>query len=385
MKTRVGMRSVLLRFLAAVLPCLLLVVLLEGVLRFLPVQSHVSYQPVNGDNPVARYRPNQEFVYSQHWNFQHSTHGRTNAQGFVCDYDYDSENGGPLVAVIGDSYIEARMVPFPQTVQERVRAGLHGCARVYAFAMNGAPLSQYLVFASMARERYHPDALVVTIVSNDFEESFAAFHANPRFHYFEQAEGGRLVPRLAGEYRESPFRELIARSALVRYAYFHLRITDAPRAARRLLRRAPWNIRSDKAGSSPPAQRGRAAASARRDKSEQAAEAFLRLLPSCAGLPESSIVLVIDGHRRSLYGPARGRDAAFEHMRRYMLERAGRRGYEVIDMHPVFERDYQLHGRRFEFAHDAHWNARAHGLAAREVLRSGALESLRTACAAPAG
>lgn len=362
------------RLAAALLPCLLTIAFLEILLHCLPVQSYVPYLPVNPQSPVARYYSNYPFVYSQHWDLQNVTSGRTNAQGFVCDNDYDARDRRPLVAVIGDSYIEARMVAFPQTLQGQLRAGLSGEARVYAFAMNGAPLSQYLAFAKMARDTYSPDVLVVTIVSNDFDESFAEIHANPRFHYFADDADGNLIPRLTGDYRVSRLREMLSRSALVRYAYFHLRVTDAPRAIRRMLRTLPWiprvTTRAGYAGTSADTVRHR------RVLSERAAEAFLNLLPGYSGLPPGCIVLVLDGHRQSLYRTSDREDADFEHMRRYVFDRARRQGYEVIDLHPVFERDFQMHGQRFDFPHDAHWNARAHGLAAREVLLSSTVARL---------
>jgi hypothetical protein len=76
-----------------------------------------------------------------------------------------------------------------------------------------------------------------------------------------------------------------------------------------------------------------------------------------------NIVLILDGQRQCLYRGPLKKDACFESLRSYVLKRVGLMGYEVIDMHPVFERDFQAHGQRFEFTHDAHWNARTHGLA----------------------
>ncbi len=79
---------------------------------------------------MARYQPYRPFVYSNHWNFQDINCGRTNAQGFVSDFDYNAGDGSPLITVISDSYKEARMVQFSQTMQEVIRSGLHGTVRV---------------------------------------------------------------------------------------------------------------------------------------------------------------------------------------------------------------------------------------------------------------
>jgi len=351
------------------LSCLLTLAGLEIVLRFLPVQSHVPHLPVNADSPVARYQPYRPFVYSNHWNFQNINYGRTNAQGFISDFDYNAADHRPLIAVIGDSYIEARMVPFSQTLQETIRSGLNDAVRVYAFAMNGAALSQYLAFAKMARNTYRPDMMVVNIVSNDFEESFAQFHAISRFHYFMGDTHGNLQPQLVGSYQPSWLREILSHSALVRYLYFHLRITDIPRNIKRLTRSLSGRSRSNKP---PSISSPSSAKKCQKDLeiSHRAVDAFLHLLPEYAGLTPGSIVVVLDGQRLSLYRGLHKQDACFESMRHYISERAGLMGYEVIDMHPVFKNDFKTHKQRFEFTHDAHWNARAHELAGRAVLMS---------------
>ncbi len=367
-RTKHYMHAFWLRLGVASLFFLLTLAGLEVALHFFPVQSHVPHQPVNTNSPIARYQPYRPFVYSSHWNFQDINSGRTNAQGFVSDFDFVADNNLPLIAVIGDSYIEARMVPFSQTMQETIRASLPGPGRVYAFAMNGAALSQYLAFAKMARDTYQPDMMIVNIVSNDFDESFSAFHTISRFHYFMEDTHGNLQPHLLGSYRPSRLREILAHSALVRYAYFHLRVTDIPRKIRRLTRSLTGMSRSKSL--TPSTTSSEKKCQGNLEFSHRAVDAFLRLLPEYSGLPPESIVLVLDGQRLSLYRGPHKQDACFEHMRRYVCERAELMGYEAIDMHPVFENDFQARGQRFEFTHDAHWNARAHGLAGSAVLKS---------------
>ncbi len=51
-----------------------------------------------------------------------------------------------------------------------------------------------------------------------------------------------------------------------------------------------------------------------------------------------NIVLILDGQRQCLYRGPLKKDACFESLRSYVLKRVGLMGYEVIDMHPVFER-----------------------------------------------
>ena len=89
--------------------------------------------PVNAANPILHFTPNRPFVNSLGWNMHNVVRGRVNNAGFVNDQDY-VRDGPPLIAVIGDSFIEAQMVAYPQTLQGRLAAALAAEFRVYSFA-----------------------------------------------------------------------------------------------------------------------------------------------------------------------------------------------------------------------------------------------------------
>jgi hypothetical protein len=143
----------------------------EVVLRFLPRNELPPLLAVNAANPLLRFTPRQTFTYTRGWDFSLVTRGRTNNLGFVNDQDYDSTAATPLLAIVGDSFIEALMVPYAQTLQGRLAALAGSRARVYSFGVSGAPLSHYLVEADYARATFHPSAYVVLVVGNDFDES----------------------------------------------------------------------------------------------------------------------------------------------------------------------------------------------------------------------
>lgn len=84
----------------------------------------------------------------------------------------------------------------------------------------------------------------------------------------------------------------------------------------------------------------------------------------------------MDGQRQSIYtGEAEDirQESYFGRMRTHLIRQAGHSGYEIIDMHPVFERHYAAHGQKFQFEKDGHWNTLAHRLAAQEILENPAL------------
>ena len=110
----------LLLSLASIVVCLLAA---EIVLRFLPVSTGLRSVPVTAADPILHFTPNRPFVNSLGWNIHNVVHGRVNNAGFVNDQDY-VRDGPPLIAVIGDSFIEAQMVAYPQTLQGRLAAAL---------------------------------------------------------------------------------------------------------------------------------------------------------------------------------------------------------------------------------------------------------------------
>ncbi|HIF11391.1 MAG TPA: hypothetical protein EYQ81_17145, partial [Sneathiellales bacterium] len=110
------------------------IVAAEVVLQFLPVMDSFRVQSLNAANPVRRFAPNRSVTYSKGWNFSMVNEVRINNEGFVNDQDYSPNDPGPLLAVIGDSFVEALMVPFMETMHGRLADLVSGAGRVYSFA-----------------------------------------------------------------------------------------------------------------------------------------------------------------------------------------------------------------------------------------------------------
>src|SRR5262249_8028771 len=139
----------------------------EIVLQFLPVCSGLRSMPVNANDPVYHFEPNRSYVFSHGWNFRNVNRGWVNNAGWVNNQDYRKDDPTPLIAVIGDSFVEAQMVPYGETMQGRLADALSGAFRVYSFAGSGAPLSQYLIWARHAVHDYGARAVVINVVVND--------------------------------------------------------------------------------------------------------------------------------------------------------------------------------------------------------------------------
>lgn len=351
-------RTILFGCLSTLLGIAIPLALLEMGLRFLPVGTGLRAVEVNESNPVSTFTPNREYIWSKGWNFSIVNKGRVNKNGFVSDLDYDETlNEPPLIAVIGDSFVEAQMVPYQETIQGRLARRLGDRARVYSFAAGGAPLSQYLAYAEHAGLTYAPVAMITVITDNDFDESVLKYRGAPSFHYFVEGTSGEFeLTRV--DYKPSLTRRILRHSALVRYLVYHLNLANW---VEYVLSGRQHDVQTE------DAERQRIADSIR------AIDAFLEQMPARSRLPESQHLFVIDGIRPNLYSPDGLAEAAgsyYDLMRRHFIDAAQQRGYEIIDMQPVFVKQYQQDGLRFEFPTDYHWNGHGHGVAADAIASS---------------
>lgn len=363
------MKAITLRILTLLLGLALPLLLAEGLLHLLPVTSGTFAEPVNSVSPIFRFARDRDFTWSRDWNFSIVNRGRTNNDGFVNDQPYVTEERRPLIGVVGDSYVEAFMVPYPQTFHGRLAADLAARMRCYSFAASGAPLSQLLVWMRHARRTYGAAALVVTVVGNDFDESLAEFKSGPGFHLYIDEDADLVLTRF--DYAPGAIRGLVQASALARYLLLNLHADVT-------LSRLSEALGIGTAQAAAPAFVGNVPTVVdehRLHQSQRAVAAFFRDLPAYADLPPERILFVIDGFRYAANLSAR--DSYFGLMRRHFMEQARARGYALIDADEQFIPYAAAHpAARFEWPSDSHWNPLAHQLIAQAILRSSWLAGL---------
>lgn len=337
--------------------------IMEGIFRLLPVSNPPHILPVSERTPVARFQPNVEYFFSSGWNFAIRASKRSNNFGYVNVSDYHPDDTTPLLAVIGDSFVEAHAIETGKSAWEILDSSLRGAGRVYSIGLSGAPLSQYLVFARFARNAFRPRAMAFIIIGNDFDESLLKYKADPRFHYF--AENGEDLELRRVDYELSGARTVLRKSAFVRYVMLNLVAGHVLEDVRRSLA-VLTDARAD-------AHRNETTPKERLDDSRRAVDKFFAELPAASGLASDSILFVVDAMRPAIYSTEallRARAGYVSQMRRYFMEQAAARGYEVIDLQTPFMERHRLDGSRFEFPTDGHWNALGHEIVAREIRNS---------------
>ena len=343
----------------------------EIVLRFLPVCETLMATPVNESNPVFHFTPNQTVTWSRGWDFSIVNRLRVNDAGYVNDQDYVQSDHRPLFAVVGDSYVEAAVVPYAETLQGRLARLAGPDGRVYSFAASGAPLSQYLVWAREARLRWKAQALAIVVVGNDFDESVAAYKAGRGFHYYVEDAAGELTLRRF-DYQPGWLRSVAKRSALLKYLLLNLNALDRLGLLWKQLPSLAASARAERFVGNTSATAGKL----RIERSKGAIRAFLRDLVTYAGWQPDRVVFVVDGIRYPSRKPA-VLASYFVQMRTYFMAEARQSGFEVIDMDEHFFARHPTDGKIFQFKDDAHWNGLAHGMAANAVAENGVFSRWR--------
>lgn len=389
-------RTLVLRLASILVGLAVPLLLLEAGFQLLPVTSGPWVDLVTAEQPVARFQPDTSFTWSMFATMEHARHGRTNNAGFIAPIDYvpaahRAPDAPPVIAVVGDSFVEALMVPLEDSFVSRLRARVGHRGNVYGFGISGAPLSQYLVWAEHARRLYTPDMLVVSVVSNDFDESLRDLKlandpgSSRGFHYF--VERDEQLELALVENRPSFGRRLARSSALIRYFYMNAGLRpDATLLSRLGLVRGadepgdnrPMTARERHLRHLFPVQEFEVLAERER-ASRRAVDRFLAELPTRAGLAPDRIVLTIDALRIAILHPdlaQRTAQSLFGRLRSYLIERARTAGFTVIDLDPPMRAFARETGLPVELADDYHWNGHGHRIVADEIGRSAAFRRL---------
>jgi hypothetical protein len=367
-------KAALFAFLSVVISIVGFLAAAEIVLRFLPVGSGLRSVDVTAEQPVFHFTPNGSFTFSAGWDMHEVNHGHINNAGFVNDQDYVKDDPRPVIAVVGDSFIEAQMVPYAETAQARLAAALKDKFRVYSFAAAGAPLSQYMIWAQYAVREFGAKAVIINVVGNDFDESHVAYKQAPGFWYYAPDQNDRLKLVMYPLHRGTLWN-MLQKSALARYLFINLELGQYPFAIdiiRRLFFVTPAQAAPDRyAGNTATDTNPK-----RVQDSYDVIDAVFRDLPSVIGLPADHIAFTLDGFRYPELA-ARNHNSYFDLMRRTFLSQAQHFGYEAIDLDPLFFARHQASGERFEFPLDGHWSGKGHAVMADAVLSSRLLAHLR--------
>jgi hypothetical protein len=309
------------------------------------VDDIIKYEP--NQRVIGNYNPRIEWqVNDAGWNSGHATYTRARTPGIS------------RIAIIGDSFVDARQVNFDQSLAERLERKL-GTDRyeVYRFGIPAAPLSQYLHILRREALAYHPDVVIVLLVHNDFDESYKInLGSYPEsFLRFDIDHDGRITEVSPHAFHHPWWWRFVRLSATYRYLVDYRglnvqRVRDWMNAAR-LGHEYQANI--EVTGLLDRSKADRAV-------TRYAFGEFLRLSREHG----FQLLFMIDGDRHSIY---RGEQSKVLSLNAMAADEARLLALPFIDLEPVFERDWAAHRKPFNDEPEAHWNDYGHEVAAQAL------------------
>jgi len=334
-------------FLGLSLGAIVCLVLLEGLLRLLPVNSGIRMEATGIEKPFSRYLPNQPYVYSYGWSMETAHTGVTNSLGFTNTPD-SSEKGG--VFVIGDSFIESFMLDFPDTVQGRLTATFPN--KVQTASASGNGLADSLQIVKYFAPDIQPSVIVLFVEPYDLSDLLSKpFVGHSGFVVTDDT----TVSLEHNPYSESPNKQRLLRFALIRYLYYNLKFPEwASKSLTALIHPAPQAVSHSENLTS---------------KKQQVLNYYFSELRALGSANGFRVIFLLDGDRKAIYSHNREHGWNAED-RQLFTTSAAQHGLDVVDMQPVFQRYWNDKHERMDFLPmDGHWNPVAHKLAAEEITK----------------
>lgn len=327
---------------------------LELLLRLLPVSS-ATYVDYYLSPNIRSYPPHFEWTAATGWDLRNAQTQYTNNAGFVGRRDLSRDPRA--IALIGDSYVEASMLPSSQRPSEQLERAL-GDTPVFALGMPGSALLDYAERMHWAQRQYGLRRFVLLLEGGDLRQSLCGSG---------QIHGPCLDPKSFEPRQElkpapDPLKRILRHSALALYLTGQLQLD-----ASRLWRQALLQARAPVEGSPRPAAdtAPRPATTPEPKPSAGAQAVTAAFLARIQDLQLDTLLIVIDARRPAIYADTPAVDPDMDAFAKALRERGAQviRGEEVLVPH------YRSHGLKFEVGpYDAHLN----GLGVQLLMESAA-------------
>jgi len=334
-------------------------VLCELFFRFVIPACEIPYTYFDPDDQILRFdthAPREGIVTTGKFAQQRSR-WRINNYGWNSAIDYVPfpQRTKPLIAIIGDSYIEG----FHVNVEDHLSAVLGELVKddydVYSFGLSGMPLSQYLQVSRYVNRHFRPEVLVFNMIHNDFDESVRDLMDFP---YFLQLtyKNGEFFEAPPDPYRPSAKRRILRKSALVRYMWLNLQMQFTLRQILDKPSKDNFNANIDVKKAT--------------DNSEIIEGATFFLIKKIREEnPDKKLIFMIDGPRNDIYsGITYNSNVLWIH--NLLREACAQNNSYFIDLTQAFSEKFNQEGLKFNSDHDFHWNEVGHRVAAHALYKS---------------
>lgn len=280
------------------------------------------------------------------------------------EYPRDRDTTKKLIAMFGDSQLEAFMAGIDGNLAHYLRQEIGNEYDIFRFGKSDAPYSQYLQMNRYCNKYWDPDILIFLIMHNDFLHSIRELSYKPHFLQLQDDNGIKeLTPTPISQ---SVSYKLIVKanyhSAFLRYLFYNLRITKSL-VQTSFFRRIQAGKTEEKKYS------GNIDVSvAERNKKlyPKYFEYFVRKIKQ--ENKAKRIIFVMDGLRKEIMDGNNPNNSDLKWMHEMVSNISKENQIEFIDLNPVFYKDFITNQQDFNPPWDGHWNSYSHKLVANELL-----------------
>jgi hypothetical protein len=332
-----------------------LFLLLELVFRLLIPAREVSYTYYDEEERVVKHdvsgrHGKTEGLWTSGPLARDQGRWRVNNMGWPSQIDYSLDWGDrPLIALIGDSYVEALHVDSDKTMSAVLRRRLAKDFEVYSFGFSGASLCSYLHLSRYVAKHYNPEYLVICVEHNDFVETLCS-EAKVHATWCLNVKDGRVQEIGPVPYERSRLNKLFRQSAFIRYLRYNLNVSQTMLTGllAQYQNMLTGNINLEKT-------------IALREEIEKAVDYVIGHIAD--ENHDRRVIFLMDAPREDIYA---GTLPKSKLMRLNRLLEATCKQYDVayVDLTTTFEASYRQFGNRFERDTDWHWNETGHKCAA---------------------
>lgn len=270
---------------------------------------------------------------------------RINEAGWNSAFDYRRDDQRPLVAIVGDSYVENLYCPPEEHLDYLLAQRLPANYRAYNFGRRGIPMSHMVPMTRYVRDKFAPEWIVYVLNHRNLGESVARIRRGRYFLQYDK-QGDSLYTLPPQPYQSNQLKQWLSRSATFRYfaSNFTFRIT--------------W----PKLSLTYPAPPGlpKARQPAMQLLQQEVARRILIDITEAAG--PSRVLFVLHPNRPAIYADK----SPVPESRPMAIIKAELEalGLPYLSLNPAFSDAYAQTGNTFEFDTNAHWNGYANEVAA---------------------
>lgn len=273
-----------------------------------------------------------------------------NNMGWNYPIDYYPDEEKKLIAIIGDSFIEALQVDAEKNYPFLLREKLYPNYEIYAFGKSGAALSQYLHLSRYVNKHFDPNILIFNIVHNDFDQSISEL--DPSRHYFLQLSYNELydsfyetLPRPDYSLKQyNPWKRLLYNSSVFRYLWLNIKVHTLSDRILSPINQFEANINSVKV---------------KEDQSlvTKATKYLVKTIKE--ENPKKRIIFIFDAHREAIYNNSLD-NSSLIWMHEMMRNVCEKHDVEYIDLTEPMQQDFMTNSREFNSKLEGHWDEYGH-------------------------